>query len=99
LRLFNRFDCHFGKKLPDGSSDPTLERGWEERAAFAGAAQANFYQITLNRDQLHRTAVKLLNVCADLVNQAGDFFFFAELRDLVGVHSFLNSIRAAGRFF
>jgi hypothetical protein len=34
--------------------------------------------------------VELLNVSADLVNQAGNFFFSAELRDLVRVHSILN---------
>ncbi len=71
----DRDDLQVREKLVERPCHPALERGLGERATGASAAQLHRHLIAFNPDQGDRAMMVLLDVSADLVNQAGNFFF------------------------
>jgi hypothetical protein len=61
--------------LANGTGDPTLQGLGGELALRACAPEAHFDCVALNADQLNRTVMKLLNICADLFDQGSNVFF------------------------
>jgi len=79
-------DVYIRKELVNGTGDPTLQSLGGKLALQAGTAKTDFDCIALNADQFHRTMMKLLDVSADLLNQASDLFFSGIIRGNMVCH-------------
>lgn len=84
--LAYRLDGHFREELANGAGHPALQGVFRKVTAFTRATQTHLNGISFNANQLNRAMMVLLDIRADLFNQARNLFVTREIGFYMNFH-------------